>query len=314
MVREVVAGVVGAGVFGGHHARKYAALPGVRLAAICDIDAHRAAALAEPLGAAALTDFDEFLDAVEIVTIASPASTHFELARRALERGRHVLVEKPLAIRLDHAERLVALAHARRLVLASGHQERFVFDRFGLCAAARPPRIVRCRRVGPPSARCRDVSVVLDLMIHDIDLLRRLGFGEPAEISARGDDDGVVAALRFENGTLAELEASRKAEHCERRMTFVYDDGTVEIDFVARRVANTSTALAPASFEEAESDPAFRDPLRENVASFVAAVRGEGAPAITGEDGRDALDWALRIEAARGEIARGVSKLARARA
>lgn len=296
--QQLVAGVAGAGVFGGHHARKYASIEGVRLGAIYDPDAGRAASLAAGFGAQAHTDYKAFLDAVDIVTIAAPATAHFSLARAALAAGRHALLEKPLATSLAHADQLIALAARKDLVLQVGHQERFVADAFGVLKRPAPPRSVWCRRHNPKTGRGEDVSVVLDLMIHDLDLVRQLGLGALQSVVARGDADDVEAELQFDSGATAMLAASRIAPRPDRRMTFVYGDGVVELDFVNRKVGNTTGSPLAASFEDAATSPALTDPLGLSVSMFVDAVRKGSAPPITGEAGRDALDWALAIEEA----------------
>lgn len=303
LVKHVVAGVAGAGVFGGHHAAKYAALPNVEIAAIFDIDADKAAALARRVGARAYTDIDEFLENIDAVTVAAPASAHFGIARRGLERGRHVLIEKPIALRLEDADRLIALASAGDLVLQVGHQERFVFEAFGILSRSKPPMSVRCVRAGPPTGRGDDVSVAFDLMVHDIDLIRRLDLGAPVAIAAAGGADALEAEIICERGTIVAMEASRLAPVRDRRMRLVYDDGLIEIDFVKRTVENTTPSPLTASFDDACPHPPLADPLGYGVACFIDAVRGLAPPPITGEEARAALEWALMIEAARGGYA-----------
>lgn len=299
MKPEIRAGVAGAGVFGGYHAAKYASLPGVALAAIFDKDRGRAQALADRHGATAYTEFGAFLAAVDAVTVATPASHHFAYAKAALDAGRHVLVEKPLALDIEDAEALIALASLRGLILQVGHQERFVAEALGLFERGRTPRRVRCRRVNPRSGRGEDVSVVLDLMIHDLDLLRRLPLGPLVAISATGDRDDAEAELCFANGARAVLHASRTAPVADRRMALDYDDGTVSIDFVARDIKDTTKARrAVIALERPDADPAFADPLGFGVARFVSAVRGQSDCPIPGEEGRDALEWAVMIDKA----------------
>lgn len=297
MAKEIRAGVAGCGVFGGYHASKYAALAGVRLAAVFDCDDRRAEILAERYGAAAYTDYDAFLSAVDAVTISTPATTHLEYAKEALIAGRDALVEKPIAMRIEESEALLAIAFDGGRVLQVGHQERFVAEALGLFEETRAPRNVSCRRVNPRSGRGEDVSVVFDLMIHDIDLLRRLPLGPLAEISAYGTRDDATAELIFVNGSTATLHASRLAPLADRRMTIDYPDGSVAVDFVARDVRDTTRAGHTASaLERAALSPAFADPLGFSVAKFVAAVRGQGECPIPGEAGRDALEWAVQIE------------------
>lgn len=289
------AGVAGAGVFGGYHADKYAATPGVRFSAAYDVDAEAARLLASRRAAEAHLDYERFLDAVDILTIAAPAGAHFELARRALLAGKHVLVEKPITLRLDHADELVAIAAKKGLVLQTGHQERFVFDALGL-RGAQKPKAIHSRRQNVPSTRGLDASVVLDLMIHDLDLIRSMNVGAPAAIDAAGDSESASAVLTFPDGMIARLDASRRAESRERRMTLVYDDGKVEIDFLRRRILDSAPRRGACAFDV--DDPALVDPLGLSVAKFVDAARRRGKAPVSGEDGRNALEWGLLIDAA----------------
>src|SRR5580698_1136722 len=205
------AGVIGFGAFGRHHAGKYAALPGVALAGIADpsVDARRDA-LAKH-GVPVSSDWRELLGNVDVVSICSPAVTHGALVRAFLNAGTHVLVEKPIATDLDEADGLIALAEIKNCVLTVGHQERFVFARTGLLDYIDAPKRVECWRTGPWTGRGADVSVVLDLMIHDLDLVHRLIPGALGDVRARGIAtksryaDDVTAGIQFENGSEATL-------------------------------------------------------------------------------------------------------------
>ena len=292
----VQAGVAGAGVFGGYHARKYASLPGVRLAAVFDHSRTRAESLAAELGAQAFDDLAAFLAAVEVVTVATPGDSHAPIARAALEAGRHAYVEKPLATTRGDADALVALAAEKGLVLACGHQERVVFQAMGLMATGERPSRIEAVRMGAPSDRNRDVSCVLDLMIHDLDLALALSGGWES-VEAAGDFDEVEAQVYFGRGLTGRFEASRVAKKRKRTMKLGYASGSVKIDFLAPSFSNgTPHALNP---DFAATD-AGRDPLGASVGAFLAAVRGEGQPSVTGAQGAAALDLALAIEAGAG--------------
>jgi predicted dehydrogenase len=289
------AGVIGFGAFGRHHAGKYAALPGVALAAIADpsVDARRDA-LAKH-GVPVSADWRELLGKVDLVSICSPAVTHGPLVRAFLNAGIHVLVEKPIATDLKEADGLIALAEIKNCVLTVGHQERFVFARTGLLDFDAPKR-VECWRTGPWTGRGADVSVVLDLMIHDLDLVHRLIPGGLGDVTARGltthsrHPDDVTALVQFENGAEASLRASRVSSDRQRGMRATYEDGTIEIDFMTREVKNsTSRALQPLEAS---------DPLGESVGSFVNAVRLGGNAVVRPEEARRALETALLIDEA----------------
>ncbi len=302
MVQTLRGGVIGAGVFGGYHARQYARLPGVTLSGVYDTHPDRAAKIAMPLGGRAFSDMDAFLAEVDVVTIASPATFHAEQALAALAAGKAVYVEKPIAVSLADAEAMRAAAERAGLVLACGHQERVVFAAMGLLDAPEPPLMLEAVRHGPPSPRSQDVSAVLDLMIHDLDLILTIAHAEPATAEgegARGPNgvwDQARAEVTFESGFTAILDSSRLAPERRRTMRIVYARGEVEIDFVARTFRNsTPFALNP----EFADTPAAQDPLGASVEGFLAAVRGEAArPVVAAGEAIAALDLALAVEQA----------------
>jgi len=299
------AGVMGAGVFGTYHARKYAGLAGVELVAIVDPDAARAAKLAEELGVASAASLADVVDDLDVVTIAAPAVYHYQLAKEALDAGLHVLVEKPIALDLAHADELIALADAKDLILQVGHQERFVFDAFGLLKRPVAPTQVRAVRAGAFSGRAMDTSVVMDLMIHDLDLVHQVVPGAVIKVEAEasivhGDHpDEVTAKLTFDQGGEVSLRASRIAEGPDRTMSLIYPDGIIDIDFVNRVVKNTTPEDLSDIFGDA-AHPVMADPLEFAVSHFIDSVRTKTQPAVTGACGRRALDTALKIHEAAG--------------
>jgi len=303
MSGDLKAGVVGAGVFGGYHAGKYASLPGVRLMGVLDADSTRAAALASKLGVTAFTDADAFFAEVDVATIAAPASAHAELARQALDWGRHVYVEKPLALKVADGRALVALARDKRLVLAAGHQERAIFRAMGLLDAPETPiRLEAVRRSSYYPGRGTDVSCVLDMMIHDLDLALALNPTAPVELKAKGRTehgpflDEAAAEVLFADGMALTVDCSRLDEGRVRTIRIVYPSGEVDLDFMARTFRNTTAfALNP---DYAET-PDGKDPLGASVQAFLDAVRGQAPrPLVSGEEALEALDLALRVEAA----------------
>lgn len=295
--RDILCGVAGAGVFGGYHAVKIAAADGARLARVFDADGGRARARADEHGAEAVTDLPAFLDGLDAVVVATPATTHVEVARAALSAGVHVLVEKPVALTLADADALMDLAEARGLVLQVGHQEAYVASALGLLD--RPGvRRVRSHRLTKPSGRAGDVSVVMDLMIHDLDLLARLAGTDEAEViacEARGHPaDEATATLRV-GAVMAELSASRLAEAPVRDLTLETDGGDVRLDFLTREVTNrTGTPLTAAM----GGGPVLSDPLGYGTKLFLDAVRGGAPRGVTAREGRAALRLALMIEEA----------------
>jgi predicted dehydrogenase len=297
------AGVVGAGVFGGYHAAKYAGLPGIAFVGVLDLDAARAQALADQHGVGAFTDADDFFSRLDVVTIAAPALAHAGLARKALAQGLHVYVEKPLALSVTDGRALVELAKSMGVVLAAGHQERAIFRAMGLLDAPETPvRIQAVRRSSYYPGRGTDVSCVLDMMIHDVDLALALTPAAPTELRAEGRTlhgphlDEVYAEVHFADGMELTVDGSRLDEGRRRAMRIEYPSGVVEIDFMAKTFSNTTAfALNP---DYAET-PDGRDPLGASVGAFLDAARGRIArPLVTGEEAVEALDLALRVEAA----------------
>jgi predicted dehydrogenase len=300
-------GVIGAGVFGGHHARKYASLPGVVLSAVFDPHPPRAAALAMPLGGRAFHDFGAFLEAVDVVTVASPALHHAEQTLAALAAGKPVYVEKPLAVTLADAEEIRGAAAALGLTVACGHQERVLFQAMGLFDIPEQPLFLEATRHGPPSERSLDVSVVLDLMIHDLDLALSLSASEPTTaegaglIAGSGSWDVARTEVTFEDGFTAVFDVSRQAEARRRTMRVVYPSGELEIDFLTRAFRNTTGYALSADFADS---PAAKDTLATSVEGFLQAARGLAPrPVVTADEAIRALDLGLAVEQALEEQA-----------
>lgn len=290
---KIRAGVVGAGVFGGFHAKKYVELDGVEFVGVFDIDQERAAAIGR-----AFPDLAAMLAEVDVVTIATPATYHADAALAALKAGKPVYLEKPIAVTLEDADKIIGEAAKRSLPVAVGHQERVVFQAMGLFDVTEQPRRLEAVRRGTPSPRSQDVSVVLDLMIHDLDLALSLTGAEPIAVEAEGSPDEVWAEVTFEDGFTAEFRASRIAEARERTMKIDYPAGALAIDFVARTFDNTTGFPLEEGFADT---PAGRDPLGASVREFVDTVRGiSPRPLVTGEEATRALDLALAVEQAAG--------------
>jgi predicted dehydrogenase len=305
MTSQLKAGVIGAGVFGGYHAAKWASFPDVVLAAVHDPHPDRAQALAERHGARAVADAAALFDAVDLVSIASPAHTHADLALRALGAGRPVYVEKPLATDLGEADAIAEAAARQRLVVASGFLERAAFEAMGLFGVPEAPLSLEAVRLGVASPRNLDVSVVLDLMIHDLDLALALGVGEPFAVEGEGacvtndQVDWARAEVTFDDGFIGAFHASRIATTPERSMTIVYPSGFLKIDFLRGGFTNTTPFPLDPDFA---ATPAGRDRLGASLHAFVRAVRGEiPRPLADAADGVRALDLALAVQQAVGE-------------
>jgi len=303
MSKTLRAGVIGSGVFGGYHAGKYVAAQGADLAAVYDVNADAAKAGGMKYNVPGFDNLKYFLSSVDIVTVASPAATHYEMAKACLESGKPVLIEKPIAHTLTEARELTKLAANKNLVLAIGHQERLVFDTMGLFSAPETPMAITASRMGPWSPRGSDVSVTLDLMVHDADLVLALfGRPNPGKITAHATSektilpDAITADIEFDGGQRAKLTASRIHGERERNMEIIYPSGSLKIDFVARTFENkTGFALN----ENYADTPGGQDPLGANVQTFIDAVLGNRErPAVTGKEGLDALALILSVDAA----------------
>ena len=301
MAETLRAGVIGAGVFGGYHAQKWAGFDGVELTAVFDSHPERAKALAAKFGARAFTDLPAFFDAVDVVSITTPAISHGPRALQALKAGKPVYIEKPLAVTPNEADAIVAEAARRGLVVACGFSERVAIEAIGLFAVRDRPLLIEATRLGASSPRNQDVSVVLDLMIHDIDIALRLAGGAPLTVEAEGVTgatgllDEVHAEMTFDSGAVARLHASRVAPAADRRMRIGYPGGTVDIDFVTGDLKNEAGFPLDPDFA---ATPASRDRLNASLARFLAAVRGEGCVLASAQDGIRTLDLALAVEQA----------------
>jgi predicted dehydrogenase len=302
MTSQLRAGVIGAGVFGGYHAAKWASFPGVALAAVHDTHLDRAQALAERHGARAVADAAALFEAVDVISIASPAHTHAAWALKALEAGRSVYVEKPLAIELADADAIADAAARGGLVAACGFLERAAFAALGLFDVPEAPVSLEAVRLGAASPRNLDVSVVLDLMIHDLDLALAIGRGEPFAVEGEGacvandQVDWARAEVTFDDGFTGVFHASRIATTPERSMTIVYPSGTLKIDFLAGGFTNTTPFALDPGFATA---PGGRDRLEASLHQFLRAVRGEvPRPLADAADGVRALDLALAVQQA----------------
>ncbi|MEM7740919.1 MAG: Gfo/Idh/MocA family oxidoreductase [Pseudomonadota bacterium] len=297
------AGVAGAGVFGGYHTNKYKDADDATVTAIFDVDRARADERAAEHGAVGYDNVDAFLEAIDVVTIATPASTHAALAAKAIAAGKHVLVEKPIAMALGDADALIAAAEAKGVVIQVGHQERYVAEAFGLFDRE-TPSTVRSRRLNKFSGRAMDVSVVFDLMIHDLDLLAHLTGRSDAEIircegrTEKGDHADFVDVELSLGGVKAQLTASRLEEKPIRDLALGYPEGAIHLDFLARKVTNTTSKPVATDFDAADLPLSLKDPLAFGTESFLAAVRKGHNALVPGQAGRRSLAMALAIEKA----------------
>jgi predicted dehydrogenase len=293
------AAVIGAGHMGRYHAEKLARTPGVDLVAVVDADAARAAALTQKLGGAPLGDYRAIFGKADAAVIAVPTDRHHEIARACLEHGLHVLVEKPIATTLAQADELIALAESKKLVLQSGHVERYNRAYRALVARMDRPVFIEAERLAAFKQRGAEVDVVLDLMIHDLDLACALARAEPVDVSACGfrvltrDIDIANARIEFANGCVANLSASRVSRAPVRKLRVFQPDLYVSADLQGGKLRYVRQAGG--AIEETEETHEGGDALAEQAAAFAAAVQGRQAVELDGREGRRALELALTV-------------------
>jgi predicted dehydrogenase len=298
------AAVIGVGHLGRHHARLLASLPDVELAAVVDINEQRAADIAAQYGARACTDWHDVLSGMDAVTIAAPTDAHASIATAFLERGVHVLVEKPMTATTAEADRLLQVAREHGVVLAVGHTERFN----PAVAAAKPlihePRFIEVHRLGTFPERSLDIDVVFDLMIHDLDLVLDIVGAEVVAIEAVGVPvltprvDIANVRLRFADGCIANLTASRISRDRVRKIRFFQRDAYVSIDYAEQEVEMYRLVSKPGQMPSIEGGRLVvprEEPLKRELEDFVDAIRNGRPPLVTGEHGRAALGLAERV-------------------
>lgn len=300
-------GVIGVGHLGQHHARVYTELLGTQLVGVVDLNESRAAAIGENLGVPWYTDLDEFLyrGAPDAVSVVVPTSMHFEIAQKALSNGVHVLIEKPVTTTVSEAESLLRMAADSDLVLQVGHIERFNSAVQYISKIIHEPLFLQSRRLSPFSPRISDVGVVLDLMIHDIDIILSLVRSEISSISATGKcirsenhEDIASAQITFENGSMAHILVSRVSERRLRQLEIMEPERYVTIDYETQDVSiNRCVRQNNNSLVEVIEHPVFpkSEPLKLELQHFVGCVREGKQPLVGISDGKRALEVAISV-------------------
>lgn len=301
--------VVGAGYLGRFHAQKYAAMPQVDLVGVVDLNRTQAEAVAKEVGSRAFTDIASLVKAgrLDAVSIVVPTGAHFETSRAFLEQGVDLLIEKPMTTTLEEADKLIALAEANGALIQVGHLERFNSAVMATEDIVRNPRFIESHRLSTFKNRGTDVSVVLDLMIHDIDIILNFVRSEVTAIHAAGipvitgEIDIANARLEFANGCVANVTASRISAKNQRKIRLFQSDAYVSVDFASHEITIIKKDGPP---KEGELIPGMAidqrcftpgDALDDELKAFVNAVRQRHAPEVTGEMGREALKIALSI-------------------
>ncbi len=308
------AGVIGVGSLGQHHARVYTQLPGVRLAGVVDADPARAREIAKKHRCPAFQDPAQLLGQVDLVSIVVPTALHFGVARLFLEAGVHCLLEKPMTTDLDEADRLLALAKETRALLQVGHIERFNPAILAIRKFKSPPLFIEAHRLGPYSPRNTDIGVVLELMIHDLDIVLDMVGGEVASVEALGvpvlsrTEDIANVRLRFRGGCVANLTASRVTTEKQRKIRLFTRESYLSVDYLKKEVkvyrlkegadpSQAGSLLGLSKMIAMETLP-IRDEeqLKLELGSFADCVREGSRPLVSGEQGRQALALGLEIE------------------
>jgi predicted dehydrogenase len=304
-VDDVRVAVVGVGHFGRLHAGKYRDLEGVRLVGVVDPDATKAAEVAASAGTSAFTDLSQVLGQVDAVSIAVPTRSHFDVAAQCLNAGLHCLIEKPIAETVEQAEILIRLAADRNRILQVGHLVRFDAAREAMEGLIDAPMFIECHRIAPFKPRGTDVSVILDLMIHDIDLVldlvgRKIERLDAVGIPVLGDHEDIAnARIVFEGGCVANVTASRISMKSERTLRLFQRSGYGRIDFIKRKLTfirrGGPVVEGFPDFQIEERDLPETDPLKREIASFIDCVRTGKTPLVDGAAGARALEAALWI-------------------
>jgi predicted dehydrogenase len=308
-------GVIGAGGLGQHHIRILRDMQGPDFAGFYESRAERAAQVATELGVRAFDSLDALLDVVDAVTIVVPTPAHYDVAQQVLSRGIHALIEKPIAATLEQADAMLRLAKTHGALVQTGHVERFNRAIRAALPYVNAPLFIESNRLATFNPRGADVAVVLDLMIHDIDLVHTLVRSKASSVVAVGVPvitpfvDMANARLAFDSGAVANITASRMSRDRMRKIRIFQRSGYLSLDLAAGTgeylrlrgdVNLAELATAPIALEQVVEriplEAEEGEPLRLEFESFLAAVRGETPVAVTGQEGREALAVALQIE------------------
>ena len=303
---KIRVGVVGTGYLGKFHAEKYARMEGVELVGVADIDPRAVATVAEACATQGFMRHNDLLDRVDAVSIVVPTSAHFEVSKDFLAHGVDVLIEKPMTTTLAEADELIDFAASKGRIIQVGHLERFNPALMALKDIIERPLFIESHRLAIYKERATDVSVVLDLMIHDIDLISSFARSELHGVHAAGapvvseEIDIANARLEFESGCIANVTASRVSLKNQRKIRLFQKDGYISVDFaqhqitIIRKQDDTSDGLIP-GMDIQQRSFAQGDALEEEIKAFVRAVRTRQSPLVDGNVGRKALKIAIDV-------------------
>ena len=300
IMEKLKAAVIGLGHLGHHHARIYSQLPHVTLAAVCDINQKLARKIASHNNASFVTDYKELIGKIDAVSIAVPTDLHFKIAKDCLENNIHCLVEKPITNDIIQAQQLADIAEKQKLILQVGHVERFNSAVRAVQHYVANPRFIECHRMGPFKKRSLDVGIVLDLMIHDIDIIMFLVQSPVTNIEAVGAnvltnyEDIANARLKFANGAIANISASRLSATEMRKIRIFQPDAYISLDYV-KKAAVIFKKSAKHRITRSNIPIKVKDALEEELGSFVNCIQQNQKPLVSGAEATEALRIALEI-------------------
>jgi predicted dehydrogenase len=298
--------VIGIGYLGRFHAQKYQLAPNAELVAVCDLNSEVCEAVSKELDVPFYTDYHELFGKVDAVSIAATTNKHFEIAKACLEQGVHVLIEKPITETVAQAEELIRLAQKHNLKLQVGHLERFNSARLALDQYLKTPLFIESERLAPFNPRGTDVNVILDLMIHDIDIIQNMIQSPITSIEAQGTPvltkaiDIANARITFANHCVANVTASRISFKTERKTRIFQDDSYISIDYHNKQLAvfkKGNGEMFPGIPDITSEQKEFEkgDALLEEIKAFLTCIEKNTTPLVTGEEGRYALETAEKI-------------------
>lgn len=298
--------VIGVGYLGRFHAQKFKMLPNAELVGVCDANLETAARVAEELQVQAYTDYSELYDKVEAVSIAATTQTHYQIAKDFIKQGIHVLIEKPITETVEQANELIELAREHKVKLQVGHLERFNSARMALDPHLDAPQFIESERLAPFNPRGTDVNVVLDLMIHDIDMIQNIVNSPIVSIDAQGtpvltkEIDIANARISFANHCVANVTASRVSFKTVRKTRIFQRDSYISIDFQNKEFAcfkKGDGEMFPGIPDIVSEQQVFEkgDALLEEIKAFIKCIEDDSTPLVTGEEGRNALETAEQI-------------------
>jgi predicted dehydrogenase len=298
-MKNLRVGVVGVGHIGSNHARLYAEIPSAEFSAIYDVDLAKANAIAKKYRVTPAQSLDEFAEMVDAASIATPTNTHYEVARSLLARGKHLLVEKPITDNTAHAGGLAELAAQNKLILQIGHVERFNPVLSALEERLTHPRFIEAHRLSPYPERSTDIGVVLDLMIHDLEIILHLVRSPVQTIDAVGvavlsrGEDIANARLRFENGCVANITSSRISPERMRKIRVFQEDAYLSLDY--EKQSGEIYRRADGQIRRENVEIAREEPLKHQLVSFVECAKSGRQPRVSGFQAIAALELAIEI-------------------